>query len=72
VTDPAIDGWMRAHFEFVNNRPVLGSVSLELICGLIGAAFVVVLGMWFAKRKAAAAAVAGPHEAPVPDSAQER
>jgi len=72
VTDPAIDGWMRAHFDFVNNRPVLASVSLELICGLIGAAFVVVLGMWFAKRKAAAAAAAGPHEAPVPDSAQER
>ena len=72
VTDPAIDGWMRAHFDFVNNRPVLASVSLELICGLIGAAFVVVLGMWFAKRKAAAAAAAGPHEAPVPDSAQDR
>jgi YjbE family integral membrane protein len=72
VTDPAIDGWMRAHFDFVNNRPVLASVSLELICGLIGAAFVVVLGMWFAKRKAAATAAAGPHEAPVPDSAHER
>jgi YjbE family integral membrane protein len=72
VTDPAIDGWMRAQFDFVNNRPVLGPVSLELICGLIGAAFVVVLGMWLAKRKAATAAAAGPHEAPVPDSAQER
>jgi YjbE family integral membrane protein len=72
VTDPAIDGWMRAHFDFVNNRPVFASVSLELICGVIGAAFVVLLGMWFAKRKAAAAAAAGPHEAPVPDSAQER
>ncbi len=72
VTDPAIDGWMRAHFEFVNNRPVLASVSLELICGLIGAAFVVALGMWLAKRKEAAAAAAGPHEAPVPDSAPER
>ena len=72
VTDPAIDGWMRAHFEFVNNHPVVAGVSLEIICGLIGAAFVVVLGMWLAKRKAAAAAAAGPHEAPVPDSAQER
>src|SRR5262245_15478214 len=72
VTDPAIDGWMRAHFEFVNDRAMLASVSLEVICGLIGAAFVVVVGMWLAKRKEAALAAAGPHEAPVPDSAQER
>ena len=32
VTDPAIEDWMRAHFEFVSNRPVLATVSLELIC----------------------------------------
>jgi YjbE family integral membrane protein len=72
VTDPAIDGWMRVHFEFVNDRPMLASVSLELICGLIGAAFVVLMGMWLAKRKQAAARAAGSHEARVPDSAPER
>ena len=38
----------------------------------VGAAFVVILGLWLAKRKEAAAAAAGPHEAPVPDSAHER
>jgi YjbE family integral membrane protein len=57
VTDPAIDGWMRAHFEFVNDRPVLYTVSLELICGLIGAAFVVAFGKWLSRRKEAAAEV---------------
>ena len=72
ITDPAIDGWVKATFAHVNDRPVLGGLSLELLCGLIGAAFVVVVGLWFAKRKQAAIAAAGPHEAPVPDSAQER
>ena len=56
VTDPAIDGWMRAHFEFVNDKPVVATISLELICGLIGAAFVVAFGMWLARRKAPAPA----------------
>jgi hypothetical protein len=39
---------------------------------VIGAAFVVIVGLWFAKRKEAAIAAAGPQEAPVPDSAHER
>jgi len=52
VTDPAIDPWMRTHFEFVNDKPVVATVSLELICGVIGAAFVVALGTWIARRKA--------------------
>jgi YjbE family integral membrane protein len=72
VTDPAIAGWVKDTFAHVNDRPVLGGLSLELLCGLIGAAFVVAVGLWFAKRKEAAIAAAGPHEAPVPDSAQER
>ena len=71
VTDPAIDGWLRAHVEFANDRPVLATVSLELICGVIGAAFVVIAGMWFARRKSAAAAPA-PGEVRVPDSAPEQ
>ena len=71
VTDPAIDGWLRAHVEFANDRPVLATVSLELICGVIGAAFVVIAGMWFARRKSAAEAPA-PCEVRVPDSAPEQ
>jgi len=72
VADPAIGGWVRATFEHVNEKPVLAGLSLELLCGAIGAAFVVIVGLWIAKRRATAAAVAGPHEAPVPDSAQKR
>jgi YjbE family integral membrane protein len=64
VTDPAIDSWMRAHFEFVNDKPVLATISLELICGVIGAAFVVALGMWIARRKAPAPAAPAAARAP--------
>jgi predicted tellurium resistance membrane protein TerC len=72
ITDPAIGSWVKATFAHVNEKPVLGGLSLEILCGLIGAAFVVVAGLWIARRKEAAAAAAGPHEAPVPNSAQER
>src|SRR5512134_3244464 len=72
ITDPAIGGWVKATFAHVNEKPVLGGLSLEMLCGLIGAALVVVVGLWIARRKEAAAAAAGPHEAPVPNSAQER
>jgi YjbE family integral membrane protein len=72
ITDPAIGGWVSATFAQVNDRPVVAGVSLEVICGLVGAAFVVVLGNWLAKRREAASAAAGPHEAPVPDSGRER
>jgi hypothetical protein len=56
----------------VNDKPVVGGLSLELVCGAVAAAFVVAVGLWIAKRKEAAAAAAGPHEATVPDSAPER
>ena len=72
ITDPAIGGWVKATFELVNGKPVVAGLSLEVLCGLAGAAFVVVVGLWIAKRKEAATAAAGPHEAPVPDSAPER
>jgi YjbE family integral membrane protein len=72
ITDPAIGGWVKATFAHVNDRPVIAGLSLEILCGLVGAAFVVLVGLWLAKRKQAATAAAGPHEAPVPDSAQER
>ena len=72
ITDPAIGGWVKATFEHVNEKPVLAGLSLEVVCGLIGAVIVVVVGLWIAKRKEMAAAAAGPHEAPVPDPARER
>ena len=72
ITDPAIGGWVKATFAHVNDRPVVAGLSLESLCGLVGAAFVVILGLWIAKRKEAAAAASGPHEARVPDSTQQR
>jgi len=64
VTDPAIDPWMRTQFAYVNDKPVLATVSLELICGVIGAAFVVAVGMWIARRKAPAPAAPAPAREP--------
>jgi YjbE family integral membrane protein len=72
VTDPAIAGWLRGHFEFVNGRPVLATVSLELLCGAIGAAFVWGLGTWLARRKDAEMVAAHTGEVRVPDSAPEQ
>jgi YjbE family integral membrane protein len=72
ITDSAIGDWVKAAFAHVNEKPVLAGLSVEILCGVIGAAFVVIVGLRIAKRKEAAAAAAGAHEAPVPDSAQER
>ncbi len=68
VTDPAIAGWVKGTFEHVNDKPVLAGVSLETICGLVGAAFVVGLGLWLARRKAGEAV----HEVQASESAPER
>jgi len=68
VTDPAIGGWVKATFQHVNERPVLGGVRLEILCGLAGAAFVVGLGRWLARRKAGKAV----HEVQASESAPER
>jgi YjbE family integral membrane protein len=72
ITDPAIGDWVKAAFAHVNDKPVIAGLSLEILCGLVGAAFVVIVGLWLANRKEAATAAAGPHSAPVPDSARER
>jgi YjbE family integral membrane protein len=53
ITDPAIGSWVKATFEHVQDRPVLVGMGLELLCGLVGAALVVGVGMWLARRKAA-------------------
>jgi hypothetical protein len=50
---------------------VIAGISLELLCGLVGALFVVVLGTWLARRKETAAEAA--HSARrVSESASER
>ena len=71
VTDSAIGDWLKATFTHVNDEPVVAGVSLEIVCGLVGALFVWAVGMWLAKRKSAAAAPA-PGEVRVPDSAPEQ
>jgi predicted tellurium resistance membrane protein TerC len=57
VTDPALEGWLTGlGVEFVNAKPMIAGLSLELLAGGVGVAFVVALGKWFAKRQEAAAA----------------
>jgi YjbE family integral membrane protein len=57
VTDPVVLGWAQEHvagFEFDGAKPTLHGVSLELACGALGAALVVVWGTWLARRHEAA------------------
>ncbi|MBI2754771.1 MAG: TerC family protein [Betaproteobacteria bacterium] len=63
VTDPVMVDWMKDHvagFELAGDKPKLHGVSLELAAGAIGAAIVVVWGLWLAKRQEAAAKLAAP------------
>jgi YjbE family integral membrane protein len=56
-TDPVIVGWMTDHvagFVLEGEKPKLHGMNLELVCGAIGAAIVVVWGLWLAKRQEAA------------------
>jgi YjbE family integral membrane protein len=58
VTDPVVLDWMASHvagIQMDGGKPKLNGVNLELTCGAIGAAIVVVWGLWLAKRQAAAA-----------------
>jgi len=68
VADPAIGEWVKATFEHVNEKPVIAGISLEALVGLAGAAFVVVLGAWLARRRAGK----GLHEVRPSESAPER
>jgi YjbE family integral membrane protein len=71
VTDPVIGDWVKATFDHAGEKPVIAGISLELLCGLVGALFVVVLGTWLARRKETAAEAA--HSARrVSESASER
>jgi YjbE family integral membrane protein len=71
VTDPVMVGWMKDHVaavQFDGEKPKLMGLSLEIICGAIGAAIVVVWGQWLAKRQATRAEAAAANEAPPPNS----
>ena len=54
VTDPALKGWLAGigvAFNEAGKPLVAGGLSLEIICGIIGAVVVVAVGKWLAKRK---------------------
>jgi YjbE family integral membrane protein len=62
VTDPAIKDWlvgMGVQFGS-NGKPYVAGLSLEIICGLIGAVIVVAAGMVLAKRQEAREQAATP------------
>jgi YjbE family integral membrane protein len=50
VNDPALDGWIKANFQVVDNKSVLAGFHLELIVGSIGALLVVLVGKWLARK----------------------
>jgi predicted tellurium resistance membrane protein TerC len=63
VTDPALRDWLAGlgvHFD--GEKPKVGGVSLEIICGVLGAVIVIAAGTLIGKRRAMKAAV---HEAAV-------
>ena len=71
VTDPVALGWMRDHVaavQFDGDKPKLLGMSLELLCGAIGAAIVVVWGLWLAKRQAFRIEAETANEAQPPNS----
>jgi YjbE family integral membrane protein len=53
VTDPALKDWLAgAGVAFdAEGKPRVAGLSLEIICGAIGAVIVVAAGTWLAKRK---------------------
>ena len=53
VTDPALKDWLAGlGVTFDGEKPKVGGLSLEIICGLIGAVIVIVAGTLLGKRKA--------------------
>jgi YjbE family integral membrane protein len=63
VTDPALKGWLAGiGVEYDGDKPKVGGLSLEIICGLAGAVIVIGVGTLIGKRRAMRAAV---HEAAV-------
>ncbi len=63
VTDPALAGLLSGlGAEFVNGKPMIAGLNLELLAGGVGVAIVVALGKWLAKRHEAASATQRPAE----------
>ena len=63
VTDPALKDWLAGGgVQFDGDKPKVGGLSLEIICGVIGAVIVIAAGTLIGKRRAMRAAV---HEATV-------
>jgi predicted tellurium resistance membrane protein TerC len=61
VADPVLKDWLTgagAVFDEAG-KPHVGGISLEIICGLVGAAFVIALGKLITRRRAHAAAEPG-------------
>ncbi len=56
VTDSALEGWLGGlGVRFVEGKPRVGGLSLELVAGALGVAIVVVSGLWLARRHEVAA-----------------
>jgi predicted tellurium resistance membrane protein TerC len=54
VTDPALKGWLAGigvTFSEAGKPLIAGGLSLEIVCGVIGAVIVVAAGKWLAKRQ---------------------
>src|SRR5712671_5822902 len=53
VTDLALQAWLtQLGAAYKNSKPYVSGLSLELIAGAVGVLVVVILGKWFAKKKA--------------------
>jgi YjbE family integral membrane protein len=54
IADSALHGWLTAQgATYVNDRPHMGGLNLEFVCGAIGVVIVVGWGKWLAKRHTA-------------------
>jgi YjbE family integral membrane protein len=59
ATDLALKDWLTGlGVQYVNDKPHLGPVNLEYVCGAIGIAIVVIVGKWLGTRKQAGGAAA--------------
>jgi YjbE family integral membrane protein len=58
VTDPVVLGWLQgaSAIQIEDGKPKVFGLSLEVLCGIAGAALVIAWGSWLAKRQAAPAA----------------
>jgi YjbE family integral membrane protein len=52
VTDPVVLDWLKGVVQIDDGKPKLFGLSLEVMTGIVGAAFVIGLGSFLAKRQA--------------------